>query len=70
MIKELQDLELSMSEQYTGLRKLFHTLEEAYEAACKKDPGLADAWMKARESNPDIGWLDIAADREKRGLTG
>lgn len=56
MIKELEDLR--------------RALERAYEDACKKDPGLPNAWMRAKRLHPDVGWLDVAADREKRGLTG
>ncbi len=39
-------------------------LREEFIAAQERDPGLLEAVLRARETDPEIGWLDVAAVRE------
>lgn len=34
----------------------------------ESDPGLLAAWTERQETDPDISWLDVAAEREELGL--
>lgn len=51
----------SMPELVALMRKMRKMRDEAFAA----DPLLGLALAKARERRPDIGWLDVAAAREK-----
>jgi hypothetical protein len=47
------------------LHQLNEIMEKAWKEACEKDPGLAEAFDTARIKDPNIGWLEVAAKREK-----
>lgn len=48
-----------------GIVKFGASLREMQLAAFDADPGLGLAWELARADDPAIGWLDVAAAREK-----
>lgn len=49
-----------------SLRRYAFALEEFRQKAYADDPLLAVAVWNARLTDPGVGWLDVAAEREKR----
>jgi len=52
-------------EEIAAWRQLGAVLQQAYLQACAADPGLHRAWEKRLRQDPDVGWLDVAVERER-----
>lgn len=50
-----------------GFRRFAEAMEEARRQAFEADPTLEARLSRARMRDPDIGWLDVAARRERGG---
>ncbi len=62
------------AESFRGLaapmEKYWDAMEKHRIEAVAADPGLEAAVEQARFTDPKKGWLDIAAEREKKGAKG
>lgn len=55
-----------MKDPATSWREFNETLQALKKKAIEEDPGLPEALDRARRIDPDVGWLDVAAHREKQ----
>ena len=60
---------LAAAESFREMAAAFESfallMEEQYHQACEADPGLHEAVQSAYRIDPGVGWLDVAALREK-----
>ena len=60
------NLEMTMaSEVVLDLEEYAKVIQSTKCDLYARDPGLAKAVAVAQETDPDIGWLDVAVQREK-----
>ena len=63
-----RELAATTIELSSALRAFSSNFDKEYRRARERDPGLAFAWHLAKRKDPEVGWLDVSAQREEEGV--